>query len=81
MDAYCVEVRKLKKHFLGLEFHYVIWDFNITTDKLAKQGSDRAAILSGIYFQEFLQSSIKEATDASIDMPMPNKQVMVVSSD
>ena len=29
MDAYCREVRKLDKHFLGIEFHHVERDYNV----------------------------------------------------
>ena len=42
MDAYCAEVRKLEKHFHGLEFHHVVRDINVAADVLAKLGSDRA---------------------------------------
>ena len=42
MDAYCVEVHKLEKHFQGLEFHHVLRDLNIAAYVLAKLWSDRA---------------------------------------
>jgi ribonuclease HI len=34
MDAYCVEVRKLEKHFQGLEIHHVVRDLNMAIDVL-----------------------------------------------
>jgi hypothetical protein len=42
MDTYCAEVRKLEKHFEGLEILHVVRDLNIAVDVLAKLGSDRA---------------------------------------
>jgi len=42
MDAYCAEVRKLEKHFQGLEILHVVRDLNIAANVLAKLGSDRA---------------------------------------
>ena len=42
MDAYYAEVRKLEKHFQGLEILHVVRDLNITAAVLAKLGSDRA---------------------------------------
>jgi hypothetical protein len=35
MDAYCAEVRKLEKHFQGLEILHVIRDLNVVADVLA----------------------------------------------
>ena len=40
MDAYYVEVRKLEKHFQGLEILHV--NLNVVADVLAKLGSDKA---------------------------------------
>ena len=42
MDAYCIEVHKLEKHFQGLEILHVVRDLNIAADVLAKLGSDTA---------------------------------------
>jgi ribonuclease HI len=44
MGAYCAKVRKLKKHFQGLEILHVLLDSNIAADVLAKLGSDRAGL-------------------------------------
>jgi ribonuclease HI len=63
MDAYCAEVRKLERHFQGLEFHHVVRDLNVGANILAKLGSDRAAVPSGVFVQELTQSSIIEVTD------------------
>ena len=47
MDAYCAEVRKLEKHFQGLEILHV--NLNVVADVLAKLGSDRAHVPPGMF--------------------------------
>jgi hypothetical protein len=42
MDVNCAEVRKLEKHFQGLEIHHVVRDLNVAADVLAKLGFNRA---------------------------------------
>ena len=49
MTGYCNAVRKLEKKFEGLELHHVPRLKNQAADDLAKIGSKREAILSGIY--------------------------------
>jgi ribonuclease HI len=49
MDAYCVEVRKLEKHFQGLEILHVTRDLNVAADVLAKLGSDRAKVPHDVF--------------------------------
>jgi ribonuclease HI len=44
MDAYSLEVRKLKNKFYGLEFHHVICDNNVAADVLSKLGSTHAQV-------------------------------------
>ena len=78
-EAYCPKVRKLEKHFQGLEFHHVVWDLNVVVDVLAKLGFDRATVLSGIFVQELAHSSIKEETDHSSDTPMPYIEVLIIN--
>lgn len=60
MDTYCSKVWKLEKHFHGLEFHHVMRDLNITTDQLAKLGSDQAQVPGGVSVQDLPKPSIKE---------------------
>nr|CAB3446761.1 unnamed protein product [Digitaria exilis] len=62
MDAYYEEVRKLEKHFLGIEFHHVERDYNIAADVLSKLGSSRAEVPSGVFVNEFSKPSIAAAT-------------------
>ena len=49
MDAYCVEVRKLEKHFQGLEILHVMRDLNVVADVLAKLGSNRAHVPPDVF--------------------------------
>ena len=44
MGAYYAEIRKLEKHFQGLEILHILCDSNITADVLAKLGSNRAKV-------------------------------------
>ena len=46
MGAYCAEIRKLEKHFQGLEILHVLRDSNIAADVLAKLGSNRVKVLT-----------------------------------
>jgi hypothetical protein len=48
---------------------------------LAKLGFDRAEVLSGVFVQELIQPSIKEETTNPPDTPMPDRQVLTVTSD
>ena len=49
MDAYCAEVRKLEKHFQGLEILHVMQDLNVVADVLAKLGLDRAQVPPDVF--------------------------------
>ena len=60
MGAYCAEIRKLKKHFQGLEIIHVLWDSNIVADVLARLGSDRAEVPPGVFIEELSAPSIKQ---------------------
>jgi hypothetical protein len=54
-------------------------DLNVGTDVLAKLGSDRAFVPSGVFVQELTQSSITEVIDHSGDTPTPDRQVLTVN--
>jgi ribonuclease HI len=60
MSAYCAEIRKLEKHFQGLEILHVLRDSNIAADVLAKLGSDRAKVTPGTFIEELSVPSIKQ---------------------
>jgi hypothetical protein len=59
MDAYVMEIRKLKKKFSGLEIHHVVCDNNVGADMLSKLGSDRANVPSGVFIHELHHPSIR----------------------
>jgi len=71
MDAYCAEVRKLEKHFQGLEILHVLRNSNVATDILAKLGSDRAKVPPGVFVEELLASSIKQPSEITSKLLAP----------
>lgn len=81
MDAYCTEVRKLEKHFHGIEFHHVLRDLNVAANMLAKLGSNRAKVLGGVFVQVLTKPSIKERVVDLVDTIMPDRQLIVIAPD
>ena len=79
MDAYCAEVRKLEKHFQGLEILHVVRDLNIAADVLAKLGSDRAQVPPGMFIHKLKVPSIKQEVSTPSSTPTPDVQVLVVN--
>jgi hypothetical protein len=59
MDAYCVEIRKLKDHFERIEFQHVPRNNNVVADVLSKQGSQRALVPAGVFVRDLRKPSIK----------------------
>jgi ribonuclease HI len=59
MDAYYAEVRKLEKHFQGLEILHVFCNSNVAANILAKLGSDRAKVPPSVFVEELSAPSIK----------------------
>jgi hypothetical protein len=49
MDAYFLEVRKLKNKFCDLEFHHVARDNNVAADVLSKLSSTHAQVPAGVF--------------------------------
>ena len=60
MDAYRVEIRKLKGKFYGIKYHHVVRDQNQLADHLSKIGSCRAVVLPRVFIQDLFTPSIKE---------------------
>ena len=60
MTSYCNAVRKLEKKFKGLELHHVPRLKNQAADDLAKIGSKREAIPSGVFLENIHTPSVKE---------------------
>jgi hypothetical protein len=79
MDAYYVEVRKVEKHFQGLEILHVMRDLNVVANVLAKLGSDRAQVPPDVFVHEFQVPSIKQEDSTPTSTPTPDVQVLVVN--
>jgi hypothetical protein len=60
MDVFCAEVRKLKKHFQGLEILHVLRDSNVAADILAMLRSYRAKVPPDLFIEELSAPSIKQ---------------------
>jgi ribonuclease HI len=83
MDAYCLEVCKLKNKFYGLEFHHVVRDNNIVADVLSKLGSTRAQVPAGVFVHELHAPSISEPAPTTTK-PVPSQagqEVMMIDVD
>ena len=73
MTTYCVAVRKLEKKFDGLELHHIPRAQNQAADDLAKLGSTRGQIPSGIYLEHLHSPTVKEDPYSEADPSMlPN---------
>jgi hypothetical protein len=83
MDAYCLEVCKLKNKLYGLEFHHVVRDNNVAADALSKLGSTRAQVPAGVFGHEPHAPSIPEPAPTTTDpTPSPTGQeVMMIDVD
>ena len=68
MGAYCAKIRKLKKHFQGLEILHVLRDSNIATDILAKLRSDRVKVPPGVFIEELSAPSIKKPDEITPEL-------------
>jgi hypothetical protein len=72
MDAYCAKVRKLEKHFQGLEILHVLCDSNVAADILAKLGSDRVKVPPGVFVEELSAPSIKQPDEITPELLAPS---------
>jgi ribonuclease HI len=83
MDAYCLEVRKLKNKFYYLEFHHIIRDNNVAADVLSKLGSTRAQVPVGVFIHELHTPSISELEPTTTDPSLPpaGQEVMMIDVD
>jgi hypothetical protein len=80
MDAYCLEVRKLKNKFYGLEFHHIVCDNNVAVHVLSKLGSTRAQVPAGVFDHELHAPYIPEPVPTTTD-PAPSpagQEVMMI---
>jgi hypothetical protein len=83
MDAYCLEVRKLKNKFYGIEFHHIIHDNNVAADVLSKLGSTRAQVPVGVFVHELHAPSISELAPTTTDPALlpAGQEVMMIDVD
>src|SRR4051812_23690514 len=70
MTTYFVAVRKLEKKFDGLELHHIPRAQNQAADDLAKLGSTRGQIPSGIYFEHLHSPTVREDPYSEADSSM-----------
>jgi hypothetical protein len=80
MDAYCAKVRKLEKHFQGLEILHVLHDSNVAADILAKLGSDKVKVPSGVFVEELSVPSIKQPGEITLELLAPSNQILVITT-
>jgi hypothetical protein len=83
MDAYCLEVRKLKNKFYSLEFHHVVRENNVAADVLSKLGSTRAHVPAGFFVHELHAPSILKPAPPTTDPTHPpaGQEVMMIDVD
>src|SRR6266542_3325918 len=62
MSAYCQEVQKLEDTFDGQELTHVLRNNNNEANELAKMGSKRTPVPTGVFVQQLYQPTISEET-------------------
>src|SRR5438105_12693812 len=80
MSAYCQEVRKLKGAFDGLELTHVLRNDNNEADELAKMGSKRTPVPTGVFVQQLYQATISEETTEPSNKPI-EAEVLTINPD
>src|SRR3954463_163721 len=76
MTTYCVAVRKLEKKIDGLELHHIPRAQNQAADDLAKLGSTRGQVPSGVYLEHLYTPTVKEDPYLEADPSMlPDKNI------
>jgi hypothetical protein len=80
MDAYCKEIRKLEGKFYDIEYMHVVWDKNKAVNELSKLQSSRAKVPHGVFVQDFVNPSIKEAEYHVVEKPPDQQLVATIPS-
>src|SRR5438046_5746633 len=80
MSAYCQEVRKLEGAFDGLELTHVLRNDNNEADELAKMGSRRTPVPTGVFIQQLYQPTISEETTEPANKPI-EAEVLTINPD
>src|SRR5437762_1947983 len=81
MSAYCQEVRKLEGAFDGLELTHVLRNDNNEADELAKMGSRRAPVPTGLFVQQLYKPTISEETTKTADELPTETEVLTIDPD
>src|SRR5438105_2047644 len=80
MSAYCQEFRKLEGTFDGLELTHVLRNDNNEADELAKMGSRRALVPTGVFVQQLDQPTISKESAEPPKKPL-EAEVFVISPE
>src|SRR5438105_15894305 len=80
MSAYCQEVRKLEGTFDELELAHVLRNDNNEADELAKMGSKRTPVPTGVFVQQLHQPTISEEATKPINKPI-EAEVFTINPD
>src|SRR5213596_1977973 len=80
MSAYCQEVRKLEGTFDGLELTHVLRNDNNEVDELAKMGSKRTPVPTGVFVQQLHQPTISEEATEPVKKPT-EAEVFTINPD
>ena len=73
MAAYLAEVRKLEKHFLGMQLEHIPRLDNHEADDLAKKAAKREPLPPGVFEERLLKPSAKPAEPGEAATSTPGK--------
>src|SRR5438128_6025589 len=80
MSPYYQEVRKLEGTYDGLELTHVRRNDNNEADELAKMGSKRTLVPTGVFVQQLYQPTISEEATEPVNKPI-EVEVLTVDPD
>src|SRR5438128_899114 len=80
MSAYCQEVRKLEGTFDGLELTHVLRNDNNEADEVAKMGSKRTPVPTGVFVQQLHQPTISDEAAEPATKPI-EAEVFAINPD
>jgi hypothetical protein len=83
MLLYCQELRKLENNFDGLEYLHILQGKNEVIDELAKLGSSRPMVPTGVFLQKLHEPTISKAlakankaVESSQETPPPPNSII-----
>ncbi len=77
MSAYCQKVRKLEATFDGLELTHILRNDNNEANELAKMGSKRTPVPTGVFVQQLHQPTISEEAAEPATKPIEAEVFMI----